>query len=67
MTHNKSHTFFVARFQCKNANLLFNTLGEVVTPFFIIIIHFPFEYMMHEDEIFLSCGFHLIHKLILGI
>ena len=59
MTRNKSHTFVVARFQCKNAN-------QVVTPFFIIIIHFPFEFMMHEYERFSNRGFYLIHKLIQG-
>ena len=66
MTRNKSHTFVVARFQCKNANLLFNTLEQVVTPFFIIIIHFTFELMMHEYERFSNRGFYLIHKLIQG-
>ena len=66
MTRNKSHTFVVARFQCKNANLLFNTLEQVVTSFFIIIIHFPFEFMMYAYERFSNRGFYLIHKLIHG-
>ena len=66
MTRDKSHTFVVARFQCQNANLLFNTLEQVVTPFFIIIIHFPFEFMKHEYERFSNRGFYPIHKLIQG-
>ena len=66
MTRDKSHTFVVARFQCKNANLLFNTLEQVVTSFFISIIHFPFEFMKHEYERFSNRAFYPIHKLIQG-